>query len=218
MSDIIFVERHAAGPAEGLLVLHHGRGSNEQDLIGLADVFDPTQRLHVVSPRAPLTLEGWQGHHWYMVPRVGHPDPASFSASYGALSRFHETLWESTGLSPQQTILGGFSMGTVMSYATGLGAGRPAPAGILAISGFIPTVEGWQPEFATRADTKVFIAHGSPDPVISDDFARKANELIGQTEMDLEYHESEAGHNIDPRQVPLMVDWINRTLPHPSSD
>ncbi len=45
-------------------------------------------------------------------------------------------------------MLGGFSMGAVMSYAMGLGAGRPAPCGILAFSGFIPTVEDWQPELA----------------------------------------------------------------------
>ena len=37
-------------------------------------------------------------------------------------------------------------MGSVMSYALGLDGGRPAPAGILAFSGFIPTVEGWRPD------------------------------------------------------------------------
>ncbi len=52
---------------------------------------------------------------------------------------------ERTGLTPAQTILGGFSMGTAMSYALGLGEDRPAPKGILALSGFIPTVEGWEP-------------------------------------------------------------------------
>jgi len=213
MSELIHVQREAQGKPEGLLVLHHGRGSDEHDLIGLADVLDPEQRLHVVSPRAPLTLEGWQGHHWYIVPQVGHPDPASFATAYQALVDFHDMLWEQNGITPAQTILGGFSMGSVMSYASGLGAGRPQVAGILAISGFIPTVEGWQPEFASHTDTNVFIAHGSQDPVISVDFARQANDLISATDLDLEYHESEAGHNIDPRQVPLMVDWVNRTVP-----
>ena len=40
-----------------------------------------------------------------------------------------------------------------MSYSLGLGPDRPAPAGILAFSGFIPTVEGWQPDLAGRAGT-----------------------------------------------------------------
>ena len=47
-------------------------------------------------------------------------------------------------------MLGGFSMGSVMSYALGLGADRPAPAGILAFSGFVPIVDGWQPDLASR--------------------------------------------------------------------
>ena len=66
-------ERPAAGDPEGLLLLHHGRGSDEADLLGLADELDSERRLHVVSPRAPLTLGG-PGYHWYVVPRVGFPD------------------------------------------------------------------------------------------------------------------------------------------------
>src|SRR5918998_121656 len=143
---LIHRERPAGGDPEGLLVLHHGRGADEHDLLGLADALDPRRRLHVVTPRAPLTLPGWPGFHWYVVPRVGHPDPATFGDSTAALADLHDELWERTGFAPGQTVLGGFSMGTVMSYALGLGPGRPAPAGILAFSGFVPTVDGWQPD------------------------------------------------------------------------
>jgi len=147
MSSLIVRERPAAGAPEGLLVLHHGRGTDEHDLLGLADVLDPQRRLHVVTPRAPLTLLDWPGYHWYRVPRVGYPDPETFQAAYRALAELHDELWERTGTGPEQTVLGGFSMGTVMSYALGLGADRPAPAGILALSGFVPTVEGWSPSW-----------------------------------------------------------------------
>ncbi len=51
MSELIHRERPAAGEAAGLLVLHHGRGADENDLLGLADVLDPERRLHVVTPR-----------------------------------------------------------------------------------------------------------------------------------------------------------------------
>jgi phospholipase/carboxylesterase len=56
VSALIYRERPAAGPPEGLLVLHHGRGADEHDLLTLADVLDPARRLHVVTPRAPLTM------------------------------------------------------------------------------------------------------------------------------------------------------------------
>ena len=213
MEQLINIQRPASGEPEGLLVLHHGRGSDENDLIGIADQFDPDQRLHVVSPRAPLTLEGRPGNHWYIVPRVGHPDPASFAIAYQQLCEFHEQLWQETGIAPDRTILGGFSMGSVMSLATGLGDQRPVVAGILGLSGFIPTVDGWQPNFAERSATSVLIAHGTEDPVISIEFARAAKELIEASDLELEYHEAVGGHQINPNQLPLIVDWIDRTLP-----
>src|SRR4051794_14702039 len=172
--ELFHLERAAAGEAEGLLVLHHGRGTDERDLIGLADHLDPQRRLRVVTPRAPLTLPGSPGYHWYLVPRVGYPDPSSFFSARAALAELHDELWRETGVGPERTVLGGFSMGAVMSYAMALGGDRPAVAGLLAFSGFVPTVEGWQPSFIDRLGTRVFIAHGSRDPVIGVEFAHRA--------------------------------------------
>ena len=205
-------ERPADGPPQGLVVLHHGRGSDEQDLIGLTDVLDPGRRLHFVTPRAPLQLPGWPGYHWYVVPRVGHPDPDTFHAAFAALAELHDELWERTGTSPGQTVFGGFSMGSVMSYALGLGPGRPAPAGVLAFSGFVPTVDGWEPSLADRAGLRALIAHGRQDPVMDVGFARRARELLEGGGLPVEYHESDAAHHIDPANVPAAVDWLRATL------
>jgi phospholipase/carboxylesterase len=212
MSDLIFRERPAAGDPAGLLVLHHGRGADEHDLLGLADVLDPGRRLHAVTPRAPLTLPGWPGHHWYVVPRVGYPDHDTFHAAYAQLAGFHDELWERTGLTPEQTVLGGFSMGSVMSYALGLGADRPAPAGILAFSGFVPIVDGWQPDLATRKTTRVFIAHGRRDPVMEVGFAQRARDLLEAGGLEVEYHESDAAHHIDPAHVGPATAWLAASL------
>ncbi len=211
MSPLVHRERPAAGEATGLLVLHHGRGSDENDLLTLADVLDPEQRLHVVTPRAPLTLAGWPGYHWYVVPRVGYPDPATFRTAYRELADLHDELWQRTGIGPERTVLGGFSMGSVMSYSLGLGPGRPAPAGILAYSGFVPVVEGWEPDL--ERPTRAFVAHGRNDPIIGVDFGRRAVELLRSGGLDVSYHESDAAHNIDPADVPAAIDWLAATLP-----
>ncbi len=208
MSSLVYRERPAAGAAEGLLVLHHGRGADEHDLLGLGDVLDPERRLHVVTPRAPLTLPGWPGHHWYVVPRVGYPDPDTFHAAYAKLGALHDELWERTGLTPEQTVLGGFSMGSVMSYSLGLGADRPSPAGILAFSGFIPVVEGWSPDLSRRP--RVFIAHGRNDPVMDVQFARTAREAL--SDLEVSYYESDAAHHIDPAHLPAAQEWLAKTL------
>jgi phospholipase/carboxylesterase len=207
-SELFYRERLAEGDPAGLLVLHHGRGADELDLLPLGDALDPERRLHVVAPRAPLTLPGSPGYHWYRVPRVGFPDPETFHAAYLALAGFHDELWQRLELAPERTVLGGFSMGSVMSYSLGLGYDRPAPAGILAFSGFIPTVEGWQPEIPRS--TAAFIAHGSADPVIDVEFARIAKGLLDDAGMSVDYHESHAGHTIDPSTIQPAAEWLRR--------
>jgi phospholipase/carboxylesterase len=213
MSALAFRERPPAGEADGLLVLHHGRGADEADLLGLGDVLDPSRRLHVVTPRAPLELPGWPGYHWYVVPRVGYPDPATFGDAYRGLGRFHDELWERTGIRPERTVLGGFSMGSVMSYALGLGRDRPAPAGLLVFSGFVPVVEGWEPDLDGRRSLRAFVAHGRHDAVMEVAFARRARELLESAGLEVEYHESDAAHHIDPDDLPAAVAWLGETLP-----
>ena len=212
MTSLILRERPADGEPAGLLVLHHGRGADEQDLLPLADVLDPQRRLHVVSPRAPLTLPGWPGYHWYVVQRVGYPDRDTFKAAFGALADLHDELWQRTGLTPEQTVLGGFSMGSVMSYSLGLGPGRPAPAGVLAFSGFVPVVEGWEPELESRGGVRAFVAHGRGDPIMGVNFARQARELLESGGLEVEYHETDAAHNIDPEVVPAAAAWLAATI------
>jgi phospholipase/carboxylesterase len=213
MAELFHLERAPAGDAEGLLVLHHGRGTDERDLIGLADFLDPERRLLVVTPRAPLTLPGSPGHHWYLVPRVGYPDRQSFEASREALAELHDRLWEESGVGPERTVLGGFSMGAVMSYAMGLGAERPAVAGILAFSGFVPTVEGWEPSMADRQGTRTFVSHGQRDPVIGVEFAERARELLEAGGLDVTYRTSELGHQIDPAHLRDAAAWLGEVIP-----
>jgi phospholipase/carboxylesterase len=212
LTDLTFRERPADGEASGLLVLHHGRGTDENDLLPLADAVDPERRLHVVTPRAPLTLPGSPGYHWYVVPRVGYPDYDTFHATYRALAGFHDELWQRTGIPPERTVLGGFSMGSVMSYSLGLGSDRPLPAGILAFSGFIPVVDDWQPDLSGRKAVPVFIAHGRQDPIMEISFARRARELLEDGGLDVEYHESDVGHGIDPANIPRATSWLAATL------
>lgn len=210
--NLIHRERPPAGDPAGLLILHHGRGADERDLLGLADVLDPERRLHVVTPRAPLTLPGWPGYHWYTVPRVGYPDPATFHQAYRRLADFHDETWARTGINSEHTVFGGFSMGSVMSYALGLSGERPVPAGILAFSGFIPTVEAWTPDLASRTALPVFIAHGRQDPIMDVGFARRAHEQLDAAGLPVTYRESDAAHYIDPAHVPDAVQWLHAAV------
>ena len=200
-------QRPSAGEPAGDLFLMHGRGADEHDLFPLLDLLDPQQRLSGFTPGGPLRLPPG-GKHWYAVPRVGYPDPATFAEGYGALTSFIDEQhpdWNST-------ILGGFSQGTVMSYAVALDDRRTLPAGVIALSGFIPTVDNW----AMREDLKGFpvvISHGVQDPVISVEFARDARQKLEAAGADVTYHEHPGGHHIDPRFLAGLPAWIERVVP-----
>jgi phospholipase/carboxylesterase len=200
--------RPAAGEPEGALVLMHGRGTSEDDLYPLLDVLDPKRRLLGVTPGGPLHLPPG-GQHWYMVPRVGYPDPETWAQGFGALTEFLDGL----DLDWSRTILGGFSQGTVMSYAVGLGEGRPLPAGIVALSGFVPTVDSWRLRDDIPKGFPVAIGHGTLDPVISVEFAHDARQRLEQAGADVTYFESAIPHTIDPRFLGSLPEWVDRVVP-----
>lgn len=201
--------REAAGRPEGALVLLHGRGTDEHDLIPLADALDPERRLVAITPRAPLTLPGQPGAHWYVVRRVGFPDEATFAPTYARLADWLDALPQALGVPWSRTVLGGFSQGAAMSFALGFGPERPTPAGILALSGFLPHVPGFEPQLDGRAGYPVALGHGAADPVIPVAFAHAARERLLAAGVDLLYRETPGmGHTIDPGFVPELRDWL----------
>jgi phospholipase/carboxylesterase len=204
--------REPVGEPAGALILNHGRGADEHDLYGLLDALDPKRRLLGVTTGAPLTGIPPGGRHWYLVPRVGYPDPETFAASYAALAGFLDRLLAERGIGWERTAVGGFSMGTVMSYAVGLGEGRPSPAAIVANSGFIPTVDGWRPQLEGRGGLPVFIHHGRNDPVISVDFARQARDQLEAGGLNVDYLETDAGHWLPPEIIPHAAEIISSAI------
>jgi phospholipase/carboxylesterase len=204
--------REPAGEPEGALILNHGRGTDERDLYDLLEVLDPGQRLLGITPGAPLTNIPPGGRHWYVVPRVGYPDPETFHRSYELLTGFLDETLEARGIGWDRAVIGGFSMGTVMSYAVGLGEGRPSPAGILALSGFLPTVEGWHPELEGRERLPVLIHHGTQDPVMEVGFGRAANETLKRGGLDVTYIETDAGHWVPPELLERFEEFVARVL------
>jgi phospholipase/carboxylesterase len=210
---LVHLLREPEGEPEGALVLNHGRGTDERDLYGLLDELDPDRRLLGVTTGAPLTNVPPGGRHWYLVPRVGYPDPETFQSSYGLLTGFLDELLAERGIGWDRTVIGGFSMGAVMSYSVALGPGRPVPAGLVALSGFIPTVDGWQPELAGREALPVLIHHGANDPIISVEFARQARTVLEAGALEPEYLETDAGHWLPAQPVERARALVARAVP-----
>jgi phospholipase/carboxylesterase len=197
---VTVAERPPAGDAAGALVLFHGRGADEHDLYPLLDALDPERRLHGYCPRGPLALPPG-GAHWYVVPRVGYPDPPTFAASYRAAADWLDSLEH------ERIVLGGFSQGAVMALSLGLGVGRPRPAAVVALSGFVPEVEGWKLD-EEQPFPPIAIGHGTYDPVIPVEFARRARARLEAAGAEVLYRESPMAHQIDPRFLTELVPLV----------
>jgi phospholipase/carboxylesterase len=206
LGALTYRTRESAGEPTGALVLFHGRGSDENDLFPLLDELDPEQRLLGFTPRGPLALPPG-GAHWYAFRELGFPDPATFLPTFSLVSGWLDALAAETGIDPGRTILGGFSQGAVMTYTMGLGAGRPRPAALIALSGFVPTVEGFELDL-TPPLPPIAIGHGALDPVIGVDWGRRARELLLEAGAEPLYRESPLDHTIDPRFLPELRDLV----------
>jgi phospholipase/carboxylesterase len=211
MTELVAHVRPAAGEPEGALVLMHGRGTSEHDLAPLLDVFDPERRLVGLAPRGPLELAPG-GRHWYAIREIGFPDPETFAASFEGLVTWLDRALAEHGVGIERTVLGGFSQGGVMAYALSLASGRPAPAGILELSTFMPTVEGYELDLSRREGFRAAIAHGTLDEIIPVRFGRDAAERLRVAGADVLYRESPVPHTLDPREIPTWTDWLQQTL------
>ena len=192
-------------------MLFHGRGADERDLFPLLDVLDPDRRLLGVTPRGPLSLAPG-GAHWYAVQEIGYPDPPTFRRTFASASAWLDEIVSDAGVEYGRTVVGGFSQGAVMTYALGLGDDGPRPAGLIAVSGFVPTVPGFAIDL-TPPLPRVAIGHGALDPVISVNWSRRAHEALREAGADVVYRESPAlAHSIDPGFLRELPGWLAETL------
>jgi phospholipase/carboxylesterase len=152
------------------------------------------------------------GAHWYVLGELGSPPPETFLPSYTQGSSLLDKLARETGIPPERTLLGGFSQGAVMSYALGLGSDRPRPAGIVALSGFVPTVEDFELDLE-RPLPPIAIGHGAFDPVIGVEWGRRAKELLEGAGADVLYRESPLPHAVDPTFLQALQPWVRAAVP-----
>jgi len=197
--------REPAGEPAGALVLLHGRGADERDLFPLLDLLDPERRLLGVTPGGPHHLPPG-GRHWYALGGIPTPDPATFAATAPRLAAFLDGL----PVPMDRVVLGGFSQGTVMSYAMSLGPGRPRPAGLVAMSGFLPRVADWPLEPERLRGVPVGIAHGSLDPVIPAQFAAEAEATLNAAGADVLRLSTPVPHMVDPDWIEPLRDLVAR--------
>lgn len=194
----------------GLLLLH-GRGSDERDLLQLAPLLD--KRFFVVSARAPLPC--FPGYMWYDIVDLATPDHAGLVHALDRLDQFSAEILERYPIDPARLYLLGFSQGAAMSALLALTRPERLAAAVL-LSGYLPATGATQGMPRLRpeglADRAVFIAHGTLDPVLPVERGRALRDRFQATPATVTYQEYPIGHEVSLDELNLANAWLTAQL------
>jgi phospholipase/carboxylesterase len=190
------------------LILLHGRGADEEDLLGLAPHLD--KRFLILGVRAPYEFP-YGGHTWYDFGERGVPDPVMFKSSYEKLTSTLAIVHREYPIDPSRVFLFGFSMGTVMSYALALSHPEQF-RGVVANSGYIPEGTFLAFKWGSLANTEFFVAHGTYDPVIPVSCGQQARDILAAAGAQITYKEYPMAHQISEESLMDVADWLKQRL------
>lgn len=168
-------------PVDGkpLLVLLHGRGADENDMLALAPFFSD---VILVAPRAPfaaLPLGYGPGFCWYRYLGGVRPDPEHFQHSLSELHALLDALPAQMPVQPGPLFLGGFSQGGTVSLGYTLCHPERVHT-VLNLSGFLADHPAVQVTPQAVAHTRFYWPHGTLDANVPHAAAQKGRaELLG---------------------------------------
>ncbi len=195
-----------------LLILLHGIGSNEQDLMGLAPLLD--KRFLIVSARAPITLDrgSYAWFHINFTPDGMAIVPEEAEASRVLVLKFVDELVETYGADPAGVFLMGFSQGCIVSLAAALTNPRMF-AGIVGMSGrLLPEMElNIAPADELRG-LPLIVVHGTEDTVLPIRSGREIRDQLQSLPVQLEYHEYAMAHSVSPESLADITKWLTARL------
>jgi thioredoxin len=155
----------AGSDARRVMLLAHGYGADERDLGGLLGYLDPEGIFATVMPRGPHAAPGAPGFSWYDM--AAPPTPEVFAEALAALDETLDDTCVAQGFPRSEAIVGGFSQGAGLALALALRTSDlPHPAGVLAMSPFLPGLDGLELDDTAVGSIPILVQHGTHDPMI----------------------------------------------------
>ena len=185
-----------------------GRGSNESDLIGLAQYLP--QKFLWISPRGSFPL-GPDSYEWFQITQIGKPDPTRLANALNTIDSFIDEAISNYPVDSNQLYLLGFSQGSIMSMSYALTKPQRI-AGVIAQSGYIPHESGLQIDEAGIKNKPFILTHGIQDPMLPVDWARRSRDTLQKLGTDLEYHEFNMGHNVSAESLAVINRWLEKQI------
>lgn len=210
--DLLYTAHVPAGPGPFPTVLAlHGYGASAHDLLGLAPRIRGGEVV-VLCPQGPLTLEvgpDQRGYAWFPIDPSGQVSAPALVGARGVLEGFLDDAMRLHPIDPTRIVVMGFSQGGVMAYDLALGRPDRFKA-LVALSSWLPdaVVNGLAPNPA-RAGLPTLLIHGTRDPMIAIDNARRAKSQLEGMGLQVAWGEYEMGHEINPAAVRDLLGWLS---------
>ncbi|MBC3361931.1 alpha/beta fold hydrolase [Pseudomonas sp. SWRI154] len=196
-----------------LVIFLHGSGSNEEDLLSLAD--ELPKHYNYLSVRAPKSM-GPGRYQWFAKKGEGayDGDTSDLKASGQMLLDFIEKARAKYPTDASNVYLVGFSQGAMMSYEVAL-RHPEAVGGIAAMGGrVLPALRAELTPDESRRVLAVFIGHGTADPIIPYHDGTDADTFLKTLALEPEFHAYPGlGHNISALEVKDLRAWLERLNP-----
>jgi phospholipase/carboxylesterase len=200
--------------APPLLLLLHGVGSNEHDLISMAPYLD--RRFLILSARAPYNY-GWNGYAWFEIGFTGNGDvvfvdPQQIEVSRQKIIQFIGEAIAAYGADPARVYLMGFSQGAIMGSLVAL-TEPELVAGAVLMSGRVPAEVRPLLAAPERLAGKPFlVVHGTHDQVLPIHNGRASRDLLATLPVDLTYKEYPMEHQVSAESLTDIVAWLAARL------
>jgi phospholipase/carboxylesterase len=191
-----------------LLVLLHGVGGNETNLLNLADGIDPDTLVVLV--RGPLQMGGSQ-FAWFRVnftatgPKIS-PEEAENSRTL--LIALLQQLQQQHGIAANQTVIAGFSQGGIMSASVGLSSPESVQGFGLLSGRILPELEPVMAAKERLSKLKAFLSHGEQDNTLPVHWAQRSHALLTQLGVEHSLRLYAMDHGISAAMQADFVDWL----------
>jgi len=206
-TSLTVVHREPRKPEVGkkppLLVLLHGHGANERDLLPMIPRLDP--RIAVASPRAPFQI-GRDNYSW-----TAGNSAADLDAAKQTVLECIDQVVATTGADRRRVYLAGFSQGAMLTLAIALTEPeRIAGAAVLSGRLAAPVREHHATADQLRA-FPILVVHGRDDRQIPLRAGHEVRDFLKPLAA-LEYHEFDYGHSVSDEAVFVFDQWLRRRL------
>lgn len=199
----------------------HGLGADGHDFASLVPELAlqgcaPIRFIFPHAPSIPVTINnGYVMPAWFDILGMngqGPKDEAGMRRSEASI-RALIAQERGRGIAAERIVLAGFSQGCAMALHTGLRF-EERLAGIVALSGFLPLAEKITAErHAANADTPVFMAHGSLDPVVRVERGLDSRDTLSALGQPVQWHSYPMEHSLCAAEVADISAFLQRVLP-----